>query len=113
MSGADRIPDEIAFQAINPQAYADDSVHDAFRWLRANQPLGRAELEGVEPFWLVTKHADIVEIEKQPEIFASEPRPILGREVTRPEMRADVMAQIFQRYIPIPDVVVLIMRSSF
>ena len=56
-----RIPDEIAFKAVDPKAYADGTVHDAFRWLRANQPLGRAELEGVEPFWLVTKHADILD----------------------------------------------------
>lgn len=71
MSGADRIPDEIAFQAINPQAYADDSVHDAFRWLRANSPLGRAELEGVSPFRIVTKHADILEISRQNDLFHS------------------------------------------
>jgi hypothetical protein len=71
MSGADRIPDEIAFQAINPQAYADNSVHDAFRWLRANNPMGRAELEGVAPFRIVTRHADILEISRQNDLFHS------------------------------------------
>jgi cytochrome P450 len=71
MSGADRIPDEIAFQAINPQAYADNSVHDAFRWLRANNPMGRAELEGVAPFRIVTRHADILEIRRQNVLFHS------------------------------------------
>lgn len=71
MSGADRIPDEIAFQAIDPKAYADNSVHDAFRWLRANNPLGRAELEGVSPFRIVTRHADILEISRQNDLFHS------------------------------------------
>jgi cytochrome P450 len=75
MSGAERIPDEIAFQAINPAAYADDSVHEAFRWLRANNPLGRAELEGVYPFWLVTRHADILEISRQNDLFHSGDMP--------------------------------------
>ncbi|MCE3288003.1 MAG: cytochrome [Caulobacter sp.] len=70
-----RIPDDIAFKAIDPKAYADESVHEAFRWLRANQPLGRAELEGVEPFWLVTRHADILEISRQNDLFHSGDRP--------------------------------------
>ncbi|MFZ5668407.1 MAG: cytochrome P450 [Pseudomonadota bacterium] len=70
-----RIPDEIAFQAVNPAAYADNSVHDAFRWLRANNPLGRAELEGVYPFWLVTRHADILEISRQNDLFHSGDMP--------------------------------------
>lgn len=75
MSAAERIPDEIAFQAVNPAAYADNSVHEAFRWLRANNPLGRAELEGVYPFWLVTRHADILEISRQNDLFHSGDMP--------------------------------------
>ncbi|MDP1630986.1 MAG: cytochrome P450 [Caulobacter sp.] len=71
MDTVERIPDEIAFQAINPAAYADDSVHEAFRWLRANNPLGRAELEGVHPFRIVTRHADILEISRQNDLFHS------------------------------------------
>jgi cytochrome P450 len=75
MTDALRIPDEIAMKAIDPKAYADGSVHDAFRWLRANQPLGRAELEGVYPFWLVTKHADILEVSRQNDLFHSGDMP--------------------------------------
>jgi cytochrome P450 len=67
----ERIPDEIAMQAIDPKAYADNSVYDAFKWLRANNPLGKAELEGVEPFWLVTRHADILEVSRQNDLFHS------------------------------------------
>ena len=44
-------------------------MHEAFRWLRANNPLGRAELEGIYPFWVVTKHADILEISRQNDLF--------------------------------------------
>jgi hypothetical protein len=83
---------------IAPEIYGRiGHPHEAFAWLRRNDPLRMVHPQGFRPFWVVTKHADIVEIEKQPEIFASEPRPILGREVSQPELRADVMAQIFQR----------------
>lgn len=90
-------------------AFADDDViapevygrvghpHQAFAWLRANDPLRWVEPENFHPFWAVTKHADIVEIEKNPEVFPSEPRPLLSPEVTRPELREEVIAQIFER----------------
>ncbi|HXQ17284.1 MAG TPA: cytochrome P450 [Caulobacteraceae bacterium] len=57
---------------IDPKAYADGvSARDAFAWLRANLPLGKAELEGNFPFWVVTKHADILEISRQNDLFHS------------------------------------------
>jgi len=86
MSAAERIPDEIAFQAVNPAAYADNSVHEAFRWLRANNPLGRAELEGVYPFWLVTRHADILEISRQNDLFHSGDMPTTFTTIQGDEM---------------------------
>ncbi|HEY1448532.1 MAG TPA: cytochrome P450 [Caulobacteraceae bacterium] len=67
-----RVPDEIAMAVITPKAYAKDApMHDAFRWLRANNPLGRAELEGFTPFWIVSKHADILEVSRQNALFHS------------------------------------------
>jgi len=65
-----RVPDDVAATVITPKAYAEDApVHEAFRWLRANNPLGVAEVEGFAPFWLVTKHADILEISRQNALF--------------------------------------------
>nr|HRK70706.1 hypothetical protein [Micropepsaceae bacterium] len=64
------IPAAIAEAVVDPKAYADDKrVHDAFTWLRREMPLGRTELELFDPFWVVTKHADILEIERQNELF--------------------------------------------
>ncbi|HXV00263.1 MAG TPA: cytochrome P450 [Caulobacteraceae bacterium] len=72
MSPPIRVPDEIAATIINPKAYAEDTpVHEAFAWLRANNPLGRAELEGFHPFWIVSKHADILEVSRQNALFHS------------------------------------------
>jgi len=65
------IPDEIARAAVLPGSYTDEenTVFPAYAWLRANNPLGLAKLEGFDPVWLVTKHADIMAIERNPELF--------------------------------------------
>src|SRR5665213_453223 len=65
----ERIPDDIAVTLVDPKAYADGTIHESYKWLRANNPLGRAEVEGYEPFWVVTKHADILEISRQNALF--------------------------------------------
>ena len=44
---------------------------EAYRWLRTNMPLGQAVVEGYDKMWLVSKHADIKEIERQPDLFTS------------------------------------------
>lgn len=43
-----RLPDAIAATLVTPAAYAGAEIHDAHRWLRAHQPLGRAEPEGYD-----------------------------------------------------------------
>src|SRR3569832_2377982 len=71
-----RIPDNVARAVIALQSYADDTpVHEAFRWLRTNQPLGKAELEGLYPFWIVSHHADILEVSRQNDLFHSGDMP--------------------------------------
>ena len=66
------IPDTVARQIVLPEGHRDnDALFEAYRWLRENNPLGRAEIEGYDPIWLVSKHADIMEIERQPGIFTS------------------------------------------
>ncbi|ODT63642.1 MAG: cytochrome [Phenylobacterium sp. SCN 69-14] len=69
MSSSARIPDEHAVNLVDPTAYADGRIHDTYAWLRANNPFGRAEIEGFEPFWVATRHADILEISRQNALF--------------------------------------------
>ena len=70
MSTSDiRIPAAIAETLDDPRAYADARLHESYDWLRANNPLGRAEVEGFAPFWVVTKHADILEVSRQNDLF--------------------------------------------
>ncbi|WP_421933186.1 cytochrome P450 [Phenylobacterium sp.] len=64
------IPSDIAQTIVDPRAYADGKqVDDAFAWLRKEAPLEQAQPEGFDPFWVVTRHADILEVERQNELF--------------------------------------------
>ena len=65
------IPDEIARAVVLPGSHTDEenTVFPAYAWLRANNPLGLAKVEGFDPIWLVTKYADIMAIERNPELF--------------------------------------------
>jgi cytochrome P450 len=68
---------------IEPAAYAEHGYpHDDWTWLRENAPVRQFEAPGWPPFWAITKHADIVEISKDPELFLNEP----GMTMTRTEV---------------------------
>ena len=72
MSAADvLIPQSQAANLVDPTAYADGRIHETYAWLRANNPFGKAVIEGVEPFWVTTKHADILEISRQNALFSN------------------------------------------
>lgn len=75
------VPDEIARAVILPGSYLDPGsvVEPAAQWLRENMPVARAEVEGYDPVWLVSKHADVVAVEKQQDLFHSaEQNPIFN-----------------------------------
>ena len=69
------IPSDIAATLVNPAAYADHRIHDSYRWLRANNPLGLARPDKFDPFWVVTKHAHIQAVSRQNELFHNADRP--------------------------------------
>ena len=76
------IPADVAETLVDPTAFADGRIFDSYAWLRANRPLAVAQPQGFDPFWVVTRHADILEISRQNELFHSGDRPttIVGRE---------------------------------
>ncbi|PKW16138.1 cytochrome P450 [Saccharopolyspora spinosa] len=62
----------------DPAAYAnDDRIHKALALLRREAPVHWVEAPGYRPFWAITRHADVMEIERQPDLFRNAPRPIL------------------------------------
>ena len=71
--------DEAAKVLADPKAYADDErLHTALTHLRANNPVAWVDNPPYRPFWAITKHADIMAIERDNELFISEPRPLLS-----------------------------------
>lgn len=65
-----------------PSAYADDArFHEALALLRRASPVHRVERDGYNPFWAITKHADILEVERRNDLFINAPRPVLGTAV--------------------------------
>ena len=76
MTELPRTPPRIAASLVDPLTYAEaHGLHNDFTWLRANLPLSRAEVNGFDPFWVVTKHADIAEISRQNALFHNGDRP--------------------------------------
>ena len=76
MSQTPNLPEDVARVVISPHAYAEGApVHEAYRWIRANVPLGQAHVEGIYPFWIVSRHADILEISRQNDLFRSGEMP--------------------------------------
>jgi hypothetical protein len=64
-NGSTKVDEEFAQLILAPRAYADQTVlYESFRWLRANNPIGRVEVDGYDPFWAVAKHKDILEISR-------------------------------------------------
>jgi len=71
--------DDAAKVLADPTAYADDArLHAALTHLRANNPVAWVDNPPYRPFWAITKHADIMAIERENNLFLSEPRPLLA-----------------------------------
>ncbi|MCW2732231.1 MAG: putative cytochrome hydroxylase [Mycobacterium sp.] len=74
-----RVMDPAAKVLADPTAYADDErLHAALTELRANNPVAWVDNRPYRPFWAITKHADIMAIERDNELFLSAPRPLLA-----------------------------------
>ncbi len=69
---APQLPADVAKALTDPKAYGEwNGLHDKFAWARANAPLAVAEVPDYDPFWAVTRHADIMEVSRNNKIFAS------------------------------------------
>ncbi len=59
---------------LDPQIYAQQGPpHDLWTDLREKAPVRRFEVPILEPFWAITRHADICSISRQPDKFLSAP----------------------------------------
>jgi cytochrome P450 len=63
----------------DPTAYADEPrLHAALTHLRAHAPVAWVDKPPYRPFWAITKHADIMEIERANNLWINAPRPLLA-----------------------------------
>jgi cytochrome P450 len=73
------IMDEAAKVFADPTSYADEPrLHVALAHLRAHAPVSLVDCPPYRPFWAITKHADVMEIERATDLFINEPRPVLA-----------------------------------
>ncbi|WP_354673912.1 cytochrome P450 [Cupriavidus alkaliphilus] len=64
------LPKDVAKILVDPIAQTDlERLHAAYTWMRANNAFGRATIDGFDPFWVVTKHADVSAISRDNNLF--------------------------------------------
>ena len=68
---------------VSPGVYANpELLHARYARYRREEPVAWIDQEPYRPFWAVTRHADIMEVERQHQIFINEPRvTLVPREV--------------------------------
>ncbi len=90
-----RTMDDAAKVLADPTAYADDErLHAALTHLRVHRPVAWVDNPPYRPFWAITKHADIMAIERDNELFLSEPRPLLAAAEADDALKAQLEAGI-------------------
>jgi len=67
--------DAATLDVASPEHYERHGYpHPEWTWMRRHDPVFWYERPNVDPFWAITKHADIIELSKQPELFLNAPR---------------------------------------
>jgi cytochrome P450 len=89
------IMDDAAKVLADPTAYADDRrLHEALAHLRAHNPVAYVDNPPYRPFWAITRHEDIMAIERANDLFLSEPRPLLAAAEADDLLKAQMEAGI-------------------
>jgi cytochrome P450 len=63
---------------VDPAAFADPlSWHAAATRIRHESPILKVAVPHYPEFWAITTHADVMEVERHPDIFTNAPLPVL------------------------------------
>ena len=72
------IVDDTAKILADPHSYTDEArLHATLAKVRASEPVSLVDVPGYRPFWAITKHADILAVERANRLFTNWPRPVL------------------------------------
>src|SRR5580658_2473450 len=64
---------------VDPSAYAhEERFHEATTLLRRESPVHWVDEPDYRPFWAITRHADVMDVERDNARFLSAPRPLLA-----------------------------------
>jgi cytochrome P450 len=81
LAGQDDRLREAARFVTSPGGQADDErIQAAFRLLRATAPVYWVDLPGILPFWLISRHADVMAVERRGSPFSAERRSFLAKQ---------------------------------
>ena len=65
-------------EIVRPATYADEAkIHSIFTHMRANDPVALIETDTNDPFYALTRHADIIEVARLHEKFLNTALPVL------------------------------------
>jgi alpha-terpineol hydroxylase len=110
LTSAETVPEDIARAVILSPSYGDleGTVLPACAWLRDELPFGRAQVEGYDPVWLVTRHADIQTVLRDPDTFHSADinpmfHPIAGDAFTKSINNGTTRVLNFPTYMDPPE----------
>lgn len=71
--------DNIDNLLVDPNMYANlDQYYALIKYLQSEEPVRWVQPEGYNPFWIVTRHADIQAVEADDTVFLNAPRINLG-----------------------------------
>ncbi|MGE2716489.1 cytochrome P450 [Mycolicibacterium litorale] len=85
--------DNAARVLADPKAYTDEGrLHAALAHARAHAPVSYVDVPDYRPFWAITRHADIMDIERDNELWINAPRPMLVTSATDDLSQANLAA---------------------
>lgn len=71
--------EEAGLALADPVAYTDEArLHEGLALLRRESPVHYVEPPGYYPFYAVTRHADVLDVERDHQLWLNGPRPLLG-----------------------------------
>ena len=89
---------------VKPSTFANDAYFQALSAdIRKNDPLAWIETESHKPFWVVSKHADILEIERQHDKFLNTAQSVLQTKKVEKQIEESGQGQLLRTLIHMDD----------
>ena len=89
---------------VKPSTFANDAYFQALSAdIRKNDPLAWIETESHKPFWVVSKHSDILEIERQHDKFLNTAQSVLQSKKVEKQIEESGQGQLLRTLIHMDD----------